>query len=316
MSSIKIRQISQRDPTTSPPDHHIGNPPTSFRNPWPSADRPSPSLTSMLSLKMGWGDNKHNFVPVPTDRSELVQIRTPDFGIDKPHSLRATWFGHASFLIELPKQGGAERGVRILLDPVFAEQMGPMSRLGPKRFSPLPCSLEEVPDVDLVLISHSHYDHLDVDVVRQLHASRGRNVHFLCGLNLKKWFVSCGISEEDVTELDWWDEIEVDVEAVGSVMLACTPAQHASARTPTDRNHALWCSWVIRSTESNASEKRLFFAGKFTLFFPQKNPAHTNGHQATLATAPSQKKISTKTNPPFPTAQPSQESESNMDHLI
>ena len=214
----------------------------------------------MLSMRMGWGDNKRNFVPVPSTREDLVQIRTPTWGADQPESLRATWFGHASFLVETPVQKGAERGVRILLDPVFADCMGPMQRLGPKRFSPLPCALEEVPDVDLVVISHNHYDHLDVDVIRYLHERRRRKVHFLCGLNLKKWFVSCGIGEGDITELDWWDEVEISVDGIGSVKLACTPAQHASARTPTDRNHAMWCSWVIQTTESETS-KHLFFAG-------------------------------------------------------
>jgi L-ascorbate metabolism protein UlaG (beta-lactamase superfamily) len=194
---------------------------------------------------MGWGDEKKNFVPVPSTREELVKIRTPDFGIDHPNSLRATWFGHASFLVELPLEEGMERGVRILLDPVFAEQMGPMSRLGPKRFSPLPCTLDNMPEVDLVCISHNHYDHLDVDVIQELYARRKGKIHFFCALNLKKWFLACNIDDSHVTELDWWDEVEVGVEGVGSVKLGCTPAQHASARTPTDRNCALWCSWVI-----------------------------------------------------------------------
>jgi L-ascorbate metabolism protein UlaG (beta-lactamase superfamily) len=218
-----------------------------------------------LATRLGLGDEKKNFVPVPSIRDDLVKIRRPDWGVNKPSNLRATWFGHASFLIETAVSDNAERGVRILLDPVFAEQMGPWARLGPKRFSPLPCNLEEVPEADLVLISHNHYDHLDVDVVKQLYANKTRDLHFFCGLNLKDWFISCGIAADHVTELDWWDEVEVSVESIGTVKLVCTPAQHASARTPSDRNCALWCSWVIQSSASEIL-KKLYFAGKYHIF--------------------------------------------------
>lgn len=261
MSSIRIKQLSQRSSTTIPA-HHVGSPPTAFENPWPSANRPPPSVMNMLATRLGWGEEKKNFIPIPLTRDELVRIRKPDWGTDKPDSLRATWFGHASFLVELPQADGADRGARILLDPVFADQMGPLARLGPKRFSPLPCDLEDVPEVDLVLISHSHYDHLDVDAIKQLYTNRTKDIHIFCGLNLKKWFISCGIDGNHVTELDWWDEVEVSVDSIGTVKLACTPAQHASARTPSDHNHALWCSWIVQDHGSE-SRKKLYFAGLY-----------------------------------------------------
>jgi N-acyl-phosphatidylethanolamine-hydrolysing phospholipase D len=245
---------------SGPPDHHVGNPPTSFKNPWPSSHRPHPTLLNLLATRFGFGGEQKNFVPIPATRDELVKIRKPDWGAEKKDKLRATWFGHASFLIETAIAPGAERGVRILLDPVFAEQMGPLAKLGPKRFSPLPCVLEDVPEVDLVLISHNHYDHLDVDAVKRLYAGRKRDMHFFCGLNTKAWFLACGIDEKDVTELDWWDEVEVKIKDVGSVKLVCTPAQHASSRTPTDRSHALWCSWAVEEMGLE-SPKKLYFAG-------------------------------------------------------
>jgi L-ascorbate metabolism protein UlaG (beta-lactamase superfamily) len=217
-------------------------------------------VLNLLATRFGWGEEKKNFVPVPLTRDELVKLRKPDWGANKPNHLRATWFGHASFLVETPVSDGAERGVRILLDPVFAEQMGPWARVGPKRFSPLPCELEDVPKTDLVLISHNHYDHLDIDVIKQLYENRTKDLHFFCGLNLKEWFISCGVSPDHVTELDWWDEVEVTIENIGTVKLACTPAQHASARTPSDRNHALWCSWIIQSQPASTA-KSLYFAG-------------------------------------------------------
>ncbi|KIW09204.1 uncharacterized protein PV09_00132 [Verruconis gallopava] len=257
--STSVKLLSRRK-YLGAPDHHVNSPPTSFRNPWPSAKAASPSVMSLLATRFGWGNEKKNYVPVPSTRDELVKIRTPNWGFDQQDKLRATWFGHASFLAELPVADGAKRGLRILLDPVFATQMGPWARIGPKRFSPLPCALEDVPDVDLVLISHNHYDHLDVDAIRTLYARRTNAVHFLCGLNNKSWFVSCGIPADQVTELDWWDEIEATVDGVGSAKIVCTPAQHTSARTPSDRNCTLWCSWVVQNI-SDGNRKNLFFAG-------------------------------------------------------
>lgn len=258
-SAIRVKRLSENLPKVAPA-HHVGNPPTSFKNPWPSANRPSPSPLSLLAMRFGFSEEKRNFVPVPETRDELVKIRKPDWGAAHTDRLRATWFGHASFLVETPVQGDAGRGVRIMLDPVFADQMGPWASLGPKRFSPLPCKLEEVPEVDLVLISHNHYDHLDVDVVKHLNAARKNKVHFFCGLNTKKWFISCGVPGDNVTELDWWDEVEVSVESVGTVKLVCTPAQHGSKRTPSDGNHSLWCSWIVQHSGAQ-EQKKLFFAG-------------------------------------------------------
>jgi L-ascorbate metabolism protein UlaG (beta-lactamase superfamily) len=265
-----------------------------------------------MSLRFGWGEEKKNFVPVPSARDELVKIRKPDWGADKPNNLRATWFGHASFLVELPVIDGADRGVRILLDPVFAEQMGPMSRLGPKRFSPLPCELEDVPKVDLVLISHSHYDHLDVHAVKQLYATRMKDIHFLCGLNLKKWFVACGIEESCITELDWWDEVEISIENAGAVKLVCTPAQHGSKRTPSDTNHALWCSWIIQDMGLEP-RKKLYFAGKYHI---AGVCSYAHPSQAIQATVRLPRTTLTKTKVQFLIAQLSPRLVRSMAHLI
>jgi N-acyl-phosphatidylethanolamine-hydrolysing phospholipase D len=197
---------------------------------------------------------------VPPTREELVPIQKPNWGVDKTTSLRATWIGHASFLIETAAAAGKERGVRILLDPVFAERVGPWGVVGPKRFSPTPCSLQALPEVDAVVISHNHYDHLDIDTVKSLYASRP-GLHFFCGLNNKSWFVLSGIADEDVTELDWWDSAELEVNGIGNVRLTCTPAQHASARGISDRDKTLWCSWVIEEIGTN-SLRKLYFAGE------------------------------------------------------
>jgi N-acyl-phosphatidylethanolamine-hydrolysing phospholipase D len=242
--------------TTEPPDHWVGNPPTQFKNPWPSF-RQNHTLADLWRVRFA---SDRNFVPVPKDRSELVNIQTPNWGAQE-HGTKATWLGHASFFIETKPEQPEGRGIRMLVDPVFCERMGPTGFIGPKRFSSPPCQLEDLPEVDVVLISHNHYDHLDLHTVKSLYFDkhRGRPLHFFCGLGTKKWFASCGIREEHVTEMDWWDEVEVAVKDVGSFKLACTPSQHASRRSAWDECRMLWCSWVIE--ELSSSPNKLFFAG-------------------------------------------------------
>ncbi|KAH6967973.1 N-acyl-phosphatidylethanolamine-hydrolyzing phospholipase D [Ilyonectria sp. MPI-CAGE-AT-0026] len=246
-----------KDASLNPPDHWIGNPPTQFRNPWPSF-RQKHSLESILRVRFG---RDRNFVPVPEDKSELVQTQNPEWGAGK-HGLRATWIGHASFFVETTPSQDQKRGIRILIDPVFCQRMGPTSFTGPKRFIDPPCRLEDVPEVDVVCISHNHYDHLDLDAIKTLYFDkrRAQPLHFVCGLGTKTWFVSCGIQEEHVTEMDWWDEADVVVEAVGSLKLVCTPSQHSSRRSAWDDCKMLWCSFVIEELGSTPS-KRLYFAG-------------------------------------------------------
>lgn len=103
--------------------HHIGNPPTGFKNPWPSYN--SSGLVGAVRSRFS---TPKNFVPVPEDRAGLVQVCKPDFGVQK-HGLKATWIGHASFMVETTKQEGVERGLRILIDPVWSNRMGPYGEL-------------------------------------------------------------------------------------------------------------------------------------------------------------------------------------------
>jgi N-acyl-phosphatidylethanolamine-hydrolysing phospholipase D len=259
-SPISVTVLPPASPRTADQlSHHEGNPPTSFRNPWPSAG-PEKSGLSALKFKLFSG---RGILPLPPVK-ELVPVRSPDWGVGRK-GLKATWFGHASFYVETSARHGAERGIGIMFDPVFSERMSPVPFLGPKRFVPLPCKLEDVPPVDLIVISHSHYDHLDLATITEVYGKCGTgNVHFLCGLGLKKWFISCGITESDVTELDWWDARKIEIKSIGSVNLVCTPSQHGSARSPSDSRQTLWCSWVLEETAENDSDvpaKKLFFSG-------------------------------------------------------
>jgi len=279
MATVSAQCISIT-PLPKPPNaskaHHVldaNGSRTAFTNPWPSF-RQQHSPSTLLSLRFS---SKRNFVPIPTDTSLLVPVQTPTWAADQPSALRATWIGHASWVIEFPsatpEPGVAQgHGLTVLLDPVWSDRMSPVSFLGPKRFRPPPCQLADVPPPHLVVVSHNHYDHLDLQTIKSLYFDLGgkqRGLHFLCGLGSKQWFVGIGIEEQHVTELDWWEGVDVDMRSLTSsgedrkenqqpVRVTCTPSQHLSARSIFDTGKALWCSWTF---EDKNSDKKLYFAG-------------------------------------------------------
>lgn len=242
-----------------PKTHHIGSPPTGFKNPWPSFDPQHGGPLSLLQVR--FARDKPAFVAVPVDRSELVPVQKIDFANPHP-GFKVTWIGHASFLLQLSRARGANRGINILCDPVFSERTSPVTWLGPKRYTPTPCTLAELlesVDIDLVLISHNHYDHADSQTLKAVYAKRQSKVRFLVGLHNARWLTSFGIDRSCITELDWWDGVEVGVEDAGSVRITCTPTQHVSSRSINDRNHDLWCSYAIQDLQPDG--KKLYFAG-------------------------------------------------------
>lgn len=159
-----------------------------------------------------------------------------------------TWIGHASFLVSV---GGAT----FLTDPVFSSRASPLPFVGPWRYAPLPFGIDRLPKIDFVVISHSHYDHLDLASVLEL--SKHSNPLWCVGLGLGEWFREQGI--DNVKELDWWQSFECGVET-RKVTVTATPCQHWSARTPFDRMKTLWCSWHVQGPEGS-----FFFAGDTAL---------------------------------------------------
>jgi L-ascorbate metabolism protein UlaG (beta-lactamase superfamily) len=151
-----------------------------------------------------------------------------------------TWVGHATLLVQLD-------GVNLLTDPQWSERASPVGFAGPRRVTPPGLRLEDLPPVHLVLISHDHYDHLDVATVRRLHAAH--RPRFLVPLGHKAWFAALGIS--DVEELDWWQS-----RTERGLTVTALPAQHFSGRTPWERNRRLWSGWAVAGRQ-----RRFFFAG-------------------------------------------------------
>jgi N-acyl-phosphatidylethanolamine-hydrolysing phospholipase D len=149
----------------------------------------------------------------------------------------ATWIGHASFLLQLG-------GLNILVDPHFSPRASPVAFAGPERIVALPLDIAQLPPIDVVVVSHNHYDHLDTDTVKRLAAMHDAGPLFLVPLGLKAWFNENGIIR--VEELDWWQAREVS-----GVRFTLVPVQHWSKRTLLDTNRTLWGGWVIAGAGLN-----------------------------------------------------------------
>ena len=155
---------------------------------------------------------------------------------------RLIWFGHSTFLLQ-------NQGKNILIDPMFGAVPAPADWLGNKRFfNELPITINQLPTIDYVVISHDHYDHLDYQSIRAL---RPKVKKFLVplglGVHLKKW----GIADSNIVEMNWWEK-----HAEKGMDFICTPAQHFSGRKLTNGKSTLWASWVIQSASLS-----LYFSG-------------------------------------------------------
>lgn len=144
--------------------------------------------------------------------------------------------GHSSFLLKAD-------GEYWLIDPVFSERASPFSFIGPKRFHQPPISIEQLPPIKGVIISHNHYDHLDKAAVKQL---TDKVDNFIVPLGIGRDLVHWGVKQQNIVEMDWWQSHQI-----GGVTLTSTPSQHFSGRGVTDTNKTLWSSWVIKTPEQS-----------------------------------------------------------------
>lgn len=158
--------------------------------------------------------------------------------------LCTTWLGHSTVLIEID-------GYRVLTDPVWGTRASPFRLLGPKRFQPMPLRLREMPAVDLVVISHDHYDHLDYPTITAL--ARHTDVPFVTSLGVGAHLQAWGVAPERITELDWWESHTLPGTGL---QITAAPSQHFSGRGLKDRNATLWSSMVVAGPRH-----RVFFSG-------------------------------------------------------
>ncbi|MBV8928036.1 MAG: MBL fold metallo-hydrolase [Mycobacteriaceae bacterium] len=166
-----------------------------------------------------------------------VPLVTPGDSRTAPADLTATWYGHATMLLDID-------GYRVLTDPVWSDRCSPSDVVGPQRLHPPPAPLEALPALDAIVISHDHYDHLDIDTVTAL--ARTQRAPFFVplgvGAHLREW----GIPGARIVELDWGES-----GSVGELKLICTPARHFSGRF-LSRNTTLWASWALTGPRHRA----------------------------------------------------------------
>jgi L-ascorbate metabolism protein UlaG (beta-lactamase superfamily) len=199
-----------------------------------------PNARSFTDLPRWWGQRVRGSATAwPRDVPAGPPVQLP--ATVAPGQVAATLLGHATFLLQFGH-------LTVLTDPVFATRAGPLGFLGPRRVTPPALRLGELPKVDVVLLSHNHYDHLDLSALRWL--ARHRSPTIIAPLGLKAWLEARGVTP--VVELDWWQShwFAHDHEII------CTPAQHWSSRWPWDRCETLWGGFWLRLPTGS-----LYFAG-------------------------------------------------------
>jgi L-ascorbate metabolism protein UlaG (beta-lactamase superfamily) len=206
------------------------------------------SVWRTLYLQFAGGGVRSPVAPIPIHRTSADELR-------KPSALRAVWIGHASVLVDID-------GMRILTDPIWSERCSPFESMGPRRFHPPPISLADTGKVDAVLISHDHYDHLDMKTIQAL-TPRG-TIFFVplgIGAHLERW----DVPPAQIRELDWKDQSQL-----GSLKIVALPARHYSGRRVMNGDETQWASWAVIGPSH-----RVYFSGD-TGFFESMNDIGTS----------------------------------------
>jgi N-acyl-phosphatidylethanolamine-hydrolysing phospholipase D len=212
--------------------------PPKFRNPWPNAEL---DHRGSALFRWQWQRLRYGIPPNPPRGTFQLQQHQVAFPRADVQDFRLTWIGHATFLLQLA-------GLNILFDPVFSMRASPFARLGPARLVAAPLTIDELPPIDVVLLSHDHYDHLDERSVKALQQRFGDDLHWITPLAYQPWFARRGV--RTLTELNWWQATEV-----AGVRITATPAQHWTRRGWRSFER-LWCSYMIQ-----AEHNSVFFGG-------------------------------------------------------
>ena len=215
---------------------------TAYRN--PTATEIVSDSSSMFEVTLKWlfeGAGRKPLGPVP-----VVKRTRASFAAPRADELRVTWLGWASVLVHID-------GIMVLTDPMLSRRASPVGFAGPGRLHDVPCGVDDLPDIDVVVISHDHYDHLDRTTIRAL---ARKDPLFAVPRGVGDYLRDWGVADGRIVELGWWEKTEV-----AGVTFQATPARHFSGRGLFDRNRTLWATWVIRGPSH-----RVFFGGDTGLF--------------------------------------------------
>ena len=197
---------------------------------------PRPRLRDILSWRLTRNIPPDSFVP-PVAPPDLDAIQSPD-----PTRITVTWVGHATFLLQLG-------GRNFLTDPLFGQYCGPVPARALRRHGPPGLTIDQLPAIDAILVSHCHYDHLDRKSLMSIRSRRHKGRH---GTNVLSVICPTGVGPllrrwgmPTVTEMSWGDAGDFDSEG-HPIRITCLPAQHGAARTTFDRDATLWCGWLLQ----------------------------------------------------------------------
>jgi N-acyl-phosphatidylethanolamine-hydrolysing phospholipase D len=217
------------EPIPGKPPHHVEG---GFRNTNPAFERPPAAARFAFIWKRAWTGARANDVPRVSNDGAALRANGSEPTV--------TWVGHATVLLQLD-------GVNLLTDPHWGRRASPVSFAGPRRLQAPGLAFEDLPPIHVAVLSHDHFDHLDLGTVKRV-AARHDSV-FVVPLGLKGWLERQGIWR--VVELDWWQAFEYR-----GLRIVCTPAQHFSQRSLWDSNTRLWASWAVLG-----SSRRVYFSG-------------------------------------------------------
>ena len=210
-----------------------------FRN---AAPRQAPGFGKTMAIMWRFMTEKPADA-VPAQPPQVLPLTQAD--LLKAPDLSLWRLGHSTMLLKL-------QGQFWLTDPVFSERASPFTFMGPKRFHAPPLSIDELPPITGVVLSHDHYDHLDYDAIQKL---APKVAHFVTPLGVGDRLMGWGVPAAKVQQFDWWQGT-----TIAGVKLVATPAQHFSGRSLSDGNRTLWASWVIEAGQG-ADATRIFFSG-------------------------------------------------------
>lgn len=212
-----------------------------YISPWRKWEMPS-----FKTLGKVVQEKDHSNIPSQQELDHTLPVLAPDpetLAQPPPSGIQATWLGHASLLVQM-------NGINILTDPVFGDTTFPFPSFSPKsfkRYRPVAMTIEDLPKIDSVLISHNHYDHLDHWSVMRLNRRFGESLRWFVPLGLRKWFLQSGC--RNVKEFTWWED---ELSPLGDdTRYTFVPSQHWCRRGIMDTNKVLWGGWVVKNRDTS-----------------------------------------------------------------